>query len=62
MKLKINLKPDLNFKLTRDISDIILSRVIERYEVKRIQLTDLSLIDSNLSKNLIDSINKFRIK
>lgn len=61
MKLKINLKPDLNFKL-RDTSDIILSRVIERYEVKRIQLTDLSLIDSNLSKNLIDSINKFRIK
>lgn len=62
MKLKINLKPDLNFKLTRDISDIILSRVIERYEDKRIQLTDLSWIDSNLSKNLIDSINKFRIK
>lgn len=62
MKLKINLKPDLNFKLTRDTSDIILSRVIERYEDKRIQLTDLSLIDRNLSKNLIDSINKFRIK
>lgn len=62
MKLKINLKPDLNFKLTRDTSDIILSRVIERYEDKRIQLTDLSWIDSNLSKNLIDSINKFRIK
>lgn len=61
MKLKINLKPDLNFKL-RDTSDIILSRVIERYEDKRIQLTDLSWIDSNLSKNLIDSINKFRIK